>query len=125
LRTIALIGFDEPTTARLSSNLAAESCSVSCKSRTSEIPSEALALLVCGDHPKWQVTVREARWKRPDIRVVVVTCMPDTSRWLDALEAGAHDYCGVPLDRYLVTWLLGRDMHSPKERLWASSVTAA
>lgn len=125
MRTITLIGFDQATTLRLTTDLAAQRCSVTCKNRTSEIPSEALALLVCGDDPQWQVTVRQARSRRPDIRVVVITRMPDTSKWLDALDAGAHDYCGVPLDPYLVMWLLGRDMHAPRERTLERAATAA
>ena len=125
MRTITLIGFDQVTTRRLAADLAVEKCNVISKNRASEIPPEALALLVCGDDPEWAITVRRARAQRPDIRVVVVTRLPDTAKWLDALEAGAHDYCGMPFDRHLVTWLLGRDIQLLEEHPMSGSSVAA
>jgi len=125
LRSITLIGFDDGSAKQLTAHLAAESCRVSRKKRVSEVPSEALALLVSGDDPGWALIVREARSQRPDIRVAVVTPLPDSSKWLDAIEAGAHDYCCLPPDRLLIRWLLGRDWPVPEELSRAESARTA
>lgn len=50
--------------------------------------------------------LRRARELAPGLPVVVVTRMPDTNRWIDALEAGAADYCAAPLSRNQLDWLL-------------------
>lgn len=38
--------------------------------------------------------------------VVVVSRIPETSEWLDALEAGATDYCAAPFERQHISWLV-------------------
>lgn len=57
-----------------------------------------LPVFVCGDAAGWITRVIEIRDIRPRVFVLVVTTIPDTSKWLDALEAGADDYCAFPLD---------------------------
>ena len=36
-----------------------------------------------------------------------ITRLPDVPRWLDALEAGARDYCGAPFECIQLRWILG------------------
>jgi len=38
--------------------------------------------------------------------VVVVSRIPETSEWLDALEAGATDYCAAPFERQHISWVV-------------------
>lgn len=38
--------------------------------------------------------------------VVVVSRFPDVSDWLDALEAGASDYCASPFEPRQLNWIL-------------------
>jgi hypothetical protein len=33
--------------------------------------------------------------------------MPDPAQWLNALEAGAADYCGAPFETVQVRWIMG------------------
>ena len=40
------------------------------------------------------------------VPVVVVSRIPETSEWLDAIEAGANDYCAAPFERQHVSWLV-------------------
>jgi DNA-binding response OmpR family regulator len=42
----------------------------------------------------------------PDIPVIAVTRMPESKQWLDALEAGALDYCGAPFERIQIRWIM-------------------
>ncbi len=44
--------------------------------------------------------------------VIAVSQLPETSQWLDALEAGAADYCAAPFDQIHVRWLLDRHCRS-------------
>lgn len=38
--------------------------------------------------------------------VIVASRMDDESAWLDALEAGADDYCSAPFERAQLRWIL-------------------
>jgi|SRR5580704_18266056 DNA-binding response OmpR family regulator len=42
--------------------------------------------------------LRRVREQRPVLPFVVVTRIPETIAWLDALEAGATDYCSLPFE---------------------------
>lgn len=38
--------------------------------------------------------------------VIVVSRLPEVSRWLDAMEAGANDYCAAPFEKKHLGWIL-------------------
>ncbi len=44
--------------------------------------------------------------RRPDLPVVVVSETPEVSEWLDAIEAGASDYCTAPFEPSHIQWIL-------------------
>lgn len=50
--------------------------------------------------------LQTVRGARPELPFIVVSRLPDTGEWLDALEAGATDYCAAPFERQQLTWLL-------------------
>ena len=43
---------------------------------------------------------------KPGLPVVVISRLPEVSQWLDAIEAGAADYCAAPIEAVQVRWLL-------------------
>jgi DNA-binding NtrC family response regulator len=43
---------------------------------------------------------------RPELPVVVVSRVPEVTDWLDAMEAGASDYCAPPFEPTHVRWIL-------------------
>jgi len=51
-------------------------------------------------------SLNEVRGKRPELPVVVVARIPDAHGWIDALEAGASDYCGAPFEATQLRWVL-------------------
>src|SRR5689334_16651631 len=63
-------------------------------------------LFADGDGPDYQYTLRRLRMERPDLRVVLVNRLPENTRWLDALEMGAADYCGAPFEAVQMRWLV-------------------
>lgn len=66
--------------------------------------------------PDRQTLARAFRSYR-NLPVVVVSRLPEVEGWLDALEAGAADYCAAPFEAAQLRWLL--DTHSRKPRLAA------
>jgi DNA-binding NtrC family response regulator len=64
-------------------------------------PAESLRLL------RW------VRKERPALPFVVVTHIPDTTAWLDALEAGATDFCSPPLEARQIHWLMEYILRKP------------
>lgn len=40
------------------------------------------------------------------VPVVVVSRFPETSAWLEAMDAGAADYCAAPFERQQISWLV-------------------
>jgi DNA-binding response OmpR family regulator len=59
-----------------------------------------------GDGPDYRDTVRGLVDRCPETPVVMVNRVPENSRWLDALELGASDYCGAPFEAVQVRWLI-------------------
>ena len=59
-----------------------------------------------GDTPDFMHHLSSLRQEEPHLPVVVVTRLPEATRWLDALEAGARDYCGAPFERVQVRWIM-------------------
>jgi DNA-binding NarL/FixJ family response regulator len=50
--------------------------------------------------------VRELRSARPKASIVVVSRLPEVMDWLDAMEAGADDYCAAPFEPAQMRWIL-------------------
>ena len=63
-------------------------------------------IFLSGDSPNFVYNIYLVRSTEPQVPVVVVTRMPDMDRWLDALEAGARDYCGAPFERVQIRWIM-------------------
>jgi DNA-binding NtrC family response regulator len=49
--------------------------------------------------------------RSPNVPVVVVTRHPEVSEWLDAMDAGAADYCAAPFEPKQVRWILESNLH--------------
>ena len=64
------------------------------------------AVFVSGDTPDFRDVIATLKAAEPHIPLIVVTRHPETSQWLDALEAGATDYCGGHFERVHVRWLM-------------------
>ncbi|HKW97435.1 MAG TPA: hypothetical protein VJN43_06855 [Bryobacteraceae bacterium] len=64
-------------------------------------------VIFCDSCPRHYRRLLEAlRRKRLGVPVVVVSRLPEVSEWLDAMEAGAMDYCGAPFEPRQIRWLL-------------------
>jgi DNA-binding response OmpR family regulator len=59
-----------------------------------------------GDAPNYRELIRRLVKARRHRAVVIVNRFPENSRWLEALDLGADDYCGAPFEPVMVGWLV-------------------
>lgn len=50
--------------------------------------------------------VRTLRSMSPESSIIVASRMPEVNGWLDALDAGAVDYCAAPFETAQIRWML-------------------
>src|ERR1700730_17774542 len=65
------------------------------------------AVVFCGSEPSEYRALLDALKRRGlQLPVVVVSRLPEVSEWLDALDAGAVDYCAAPFEHQHMQWLI-------------------
>jgi DNA-binding response OmpR family regulator len=52
--------------------------------------------------------------------VVVVSRVPEVNDWLDAMDAGAADYCAAPFEREQLDWILESNLRQQKPAVAAA-----
>src|SRR5271169_2779335 len=61
----------------------------------------------CADEPDdYKSMLQTIRQKMSTLPLVVVSRRADTDAWLDALQAGASDYCAPPFESISIRWIL-------------------
>ena len=80
--------------------------------------TDAEIIFAGGDPAQYLPLLRRVREARPTLPFVVVTGSAETEAWLDALEAGATDYCCAPFELRQIQWLMESAL--PKHRAAAS-----
>lgn len=64
-------------------------------------------VIFCGDQrSEVNSLIALVRSLRTPIRVIVASRKADESAWLEALEAGADDYCSTPFETDQIGWAL-------------------
>ena len=104
MTSATLIGFSDNEFNPMTATLAVNGYKVDRNKRVAEIQPDEVTF-VSGDRANSLETVRQIRAVHPRAFLVVVTRLPDSDKWLDALEAGADDYCSMPLDKRQIQWL--------------------
>lgn len=73
----------------------------------SEIADLSPDVVFCGSaRVSRETALRAVAISRPWTPVIVASRQPETSEWLDALEAGASDYCSAPFESHQIEWIL-------------------
>jgi hypothetical protein len=63
--------------------------------------------IFCNSEPRqYQALLNEVKLRGLRLPVVVVSRLPEVSQWLDALDAGAADYCAAPFEHQHMSWLI-------------------
>jgi response regulator RpfG family c-di-GMP phosphodiesterase len=104
---IVLLGLPDDLAAALTRVLHEESHQVALAHTIEDVGrDDPQVAFVSGDGTEFPHNVSWLLEAQPRLPVVVVTRLPDPQRWLDALEAGARDYCGAPFERTQLRWIL-------------------
>jgi DNA-binding response OmpR family regulator len=64
-------------------------------------------VFVGGDREQFLSLLRRLRAADSTLPIIVVSRLPETSEWLDVLDAGATDYCVPPFDVRQIRSLIG------------------
>ncbi len=108
MANILLIGFDRVTTEHLGRLVVQELHKFEVRSLDlANIPITGFdVILASGDDKNCLKLLAAFRAQNSNVPFIVVNRLPETARWLEALEAGATDYWAAPFERVQLRWLL-------------------
>jgi DNA-binding response OmpR family regulator len=105
---IFLIGLEPAVAARIGEVLTRETHRVEQRSEdidTSELMTADI-IFACGEGSRYLTVLRRVRNLRLRVPFFVAARIPSTIDWLNALEAGATDYCASPFEPHQLQWLI-------------------
>ena len=70
--------------------------------------NDKATIVFCGVTPE---TVKDLRRSNPHASIIAVSRLPETTDWLNVIEAGADDYCAAPFESHQLRWILDSTMH--------------
>jgi len=116
MASVFLIGLEQAIAAEISRALAVERHRIELRPRNLDARDLTnVDIVFAGGEPSQYLSLlRRVREERPTLPFVVVTRIPETTAWLDALEAGATDYCSSPFEARQIHWLMESAL--PKRR---------
>jgi DNA-binding response OmpR family regulator len=105
---VVLTGLEQLAAIHICRVLASEGHQIEEKSRDVVVSDllDADIVFAGGEPACYLSLLRGLRAARPSVPFVVVTQVPETREWLDALEAGATDYCSAPFESKHLRWLM-------------------
>ncbi|HEY3441126.1 MAG TPA: hypothetical protein VGK29_10260 [Paludibaculum sp.] len=106
-QSAVLFGLEDP----LASQLTAGLCLAGCEVAPDAMPGARIVFCAAESG-----VLQQALLQFPHVPVVVVSRLPETDDWLDALEAGATDYCAAPFEPVQLRWLLDAHMRPRQAR---------
>jgi DNA-binding response OmpR family regulator len=65
--------------------------------------SDRATVVFCGTKPE---VVKDLRRINPHASIIAVSRLPETTDWLNVIEAGADDYCAAPFESHQLRWIL-------------------
>jgi DNA-binding NtrC family response regulator len=105
---IVLIGLEQTAAGQICRALAVERHRI--HQQPADLPIQDLRdadMVFAGGEPaRYLSLLRRVRETHPTLPFVVVTRIAETKEWLDALEAGATDYCSAPIETRQIHWLM-------------------
>ncbi len=110
---VVLIGLEQSAASQIGRALSSERHEILNKPKSIAIDDliDTDIVFAGGDQAQYLTLLRRIRAARPTLPFVVVTGRPETSDWLDALEAGATDYCSAPFETRQISWLMESALH--------------
>jgi DNA-binding response OmpR family regulator len=113
---IITVGLEPGAAQQLGKALGSENHQIAHKPKSTVVDDvmEADIVFANGDGKYYLPLLKLLRATCPAMPFVVVTRLPETSDWLDALEAGATDYCSAPFEPKQMNWLMESAMAAPR-----------
>lgn len=105
MATLLFVGLESPGHRKLESVLQAEGHRVLRAAAGQSYIADA-AFCDGDDGERYSTVLSDIRASLPGLPVIVVTQNPTEKKWLDAIEAGAADYCSAPFEPIQVRWIL-------------------
>lgn len=102
MANVLLLGLDCALAEDLSRVLRHLGHTVTVSARRESSPGAANADLIFTDSNELDTALS----LNPRLPVIVTSRLPEVTSWLNALEAGAADYCGAPFEATQVRWVL-------------------
>src|SRR3954465_11316125 len=65
--------------------------------------TDCATVVFCGTKTE---TVKDLRRINPKASIIAVSRLPETTDWLNVIEAGADDYCAAPFESHQLRWIL-------------------
>jgi DNA-binding NtrC family response regulator len=105
---IVLIGLEQAAAGQICRALASDNHKIEQQPQDLLIQEfQDVDMVFAGGEPACYMSLlRRVREARPALPFVVVARIEETKEWLDALEAGATDYCSVPIETRQIRWLM-------------------
>jgi DNA-binding response OmpR family regulator len=121
MASVLLVGLEQATAAQISRALTVERHRIEQKPQNIGVHEmlDADIVFAGGEPSEYLSLLRRVRDERPALPFVVVTRIPETKEWLDALEAGATDYCSSPFEMRQIHWLMESAL--PTHRTFAAA----
>ena len=117
---ILVVGLDEPLAGELCRALrelrhsVLSEAFVSAADCLATIERVGADVIFCGtDRQQYGTILKCLRDRSQVIPVVVVSRLPETGDWLDAMDAGASDYCAAPFEPRLVERIIENTLKYP------------
>ena len=112
---VALVGLEQPVAGQIRHAFAVNSHRIIQYQEQDNVIRELsdVDIVFAGGEPTDCLRLlKRVRKLRPTMPFIVVTRFPQTSEWLDALEAGATDYFSTPIGTRQLHWMMER-AHPP------------
>ena len=112
---VVLIGVEPTAAEHIKKTLTVERHEVESRPAfCSEALPEADIVFAGGAPEEYLSLLKRVREEKPGLPFVVVTRLPETREWLDALEAGATDYCSAPVETRQIQWMMQTALPRPR-----------
>ncbi len=101
-RRVLLCGLDPTLETELRNALETDGVEVEVNSDAEAHP-DTLDYIFCSFSSNLQQLLQSLQ---PPVPVVVVSRTPEAREWIEAMEAGASDYCAAPFEQSQIRWIL-------------------
>ncbi len=109
--TALLFGLEPSLSAELGRALAGQSVRTVAEGEVKPAEARVDIVFAPSDRDGFGAVRDAVRGTCPEAPIVVVSRVPEVSEWLDAIEAGARDYCAAPFEGTQLRWLLETNLH--------------